>query len=67
MTYGEKLRTMRMAAGLTQPQLGAACEYPPGSADRIVRMWETDKQFPPIDKLRLLAAALKKTLDDVVP
>lgn len=67
MSYGEKLKSLRKAAGLTQRKLGEACGYGEGSAERIVQLWEHDKQFPPIDKLRLLAAALHVSLNEVIP
>jgi len=67
MTYAEKLRTLRLAAGLTQLKLGMACGYAKSSADRIVRHWESGTEYPPIDRLRLLAAALKVPLDAIIP
>lgn len=67
MTYGEKLRALRQAAGLTQLKLGMACGYDDKNADRQVRHWESGRSYPPIDKLRLLAAALKVPLDTLIP
>ena len=67
MSYGERIRALRVAQGLSQRKLGEACGYSAGSAERIVQLWEHDKQYPPIEKLRLLAAALNTSLDNVIP
>ena len=67
MTYGEKIKAMRVAAGLTQRQLGELCGLEGRSTDSTVQHWEHDRQLPPIKLLRTIAEALKVTLDDVVP
>ena len=67
MTYGEKIKAMRVAAGFTQQKLGELCGYEGRGAEGAVQGWEHDRNRPPIDKLRALAEALKVTLDDVVP
>ena len=67
MTYGEKLRSLRLAAGLTQKQLGMACGYDDKNADRNVRSWEADEMMPRLSMVRALAAALKVPLDTLIP
>lgn len=67
MTYREKLRQLRQAAGLTQKALGIACGYNESNASRNVRGWESGKSYPPITMLRALAKALGVSLDAVVP
>ena len=62
MTLGEKLKQYRAQAGLTQQEL----------ADRLfvtraaVSKWERDLGYPGIDSLRLLAAQMGCTLDELV-
>ena len=62
-----QLRTARVAAGLTQRQLGEMCGYTGNSAERTVQHWESGRSAPPIDKLRALANALHVTLDYLIP
>ena len=62
-----QLRAARIAAGLTQKQLGLACGYIESSAERTVQHWESGKQSPPLDKLRALADALHVSLDYLIP
>lgn len=62
-----QLRTARIAAGLTQRQLGEMCGYTGNSAERTVQHWESGRSAPPIDKLRALANALHVTLDYLIP
>ena len=65
--YGYKLRTMRLAVGLTQKQVGLACGFAEKTACTIVRHWEHGKQLPGIDRLRALAAALQVPVSQVLP
>jgi transcriptional regulator with XRE-family HTH domain len=67
MTYGEKIKAMRVAAGLTQQKLGELCGYTGRSAEVAVQCWEHSRQMPRLEIARALAEALKVTLDDVVP
>ena len=67
MTLGEKIKTARKTAGLTQKQLGLACGYVESSAERIVQHWEHDSCAPPLDKIRPLATALKVSIDYLIP
>jgi transcriptional regulator with XRE-family HTH domain len=67
MTYGEKIKAMRVAAGLTQQKLGELCGYEGRGAEGAVQKWEHDLQLPKLANARALAEALKVTLDDVVP
>ena len=62
MTLGEKLKQYRTDAGLTQEEL----------ADRLfvtraaVSKWERDLGYPGIDSLKLIAAQMGCTLDELV-
>ena len=67
MTYGEKIKAMRVAAGLTQQKLGELCGYEGRGAECAVQNWEYDRQMPRLEIARSLAKALKVTLDDVIP
>lgn len=62
-----QLRAARIAAGLTQRQLGEMCGYAGNSAERTVQNWEYGKQSPPLDRLRALADALHVSLDYLIP
>lgn len=62
-----QLRAARIAAGLTQRQLGEMCGYTGNSAERTVQNWEYGKQSPPLDRLRALADALHVSLDYLIP
>lgn len=65
--FGSYIRECRIAAGLTQKQLGEACGYTGESAEVSVRKWESDKTPVPLDRLRRLAAALNVSLDSLIP
>ena len=67
INYGLKIRAMRLAAGLTQTELGTACGYPASSARTIVQHWEHGRQMPGIDSLRTIAVVLQVPLNQVVP
>lgn len=62
-----QLRAARIAAGLTQRQLGEMCGYAGNSAERTVQHWESGRSMPPLDKLRALADALNVSLDYLIP
>lgn len=64
---GDYIRDCRIAAGMTQQQLGEACGYTGESAGATVRKWETEKNPVPLDRLRRLAAALNVSIDSLVP
>lgn len=66
-TIGEKIRAARVAAGLTQKQLGLAVGFSENSAERMIQKWEYGKQAPSLQYLRPLANALKVSLDYLVP
>ena len=65
--FGEYIKECRLAAGLTQKQLGLMCGYEESSADRVVQLWEHDKQPVPLNKLRILARSLDIPLDSLIP
>lgn len=66
-TIGEKIRAARVAAGLTQKQLGLAVGFSENSAERMIQKWEYGKQAPSLQYIRPLANALKVSLDYLVP
>lgn len=68
MTIGEKIRAARIAAGMTQKQLGLAIGIEKEKvAETMVQGWEYGKQAPSLQYLRPLANALKVSLDYLVP
>lgn len=62
MTLGEKIRTYRTRAGMTQEELAAKLFV----TRAAVSKWETDKGYPGIDSLRLIAKQFSVTLDELV-
>lgn len=66
-TFGAFIKERRKAAGLTQRQLGELCGYEGKNGERVVQLWEADKQPVPLDRLRRLAAALRVPLDSLIP
>lgn len=65
--FGDYIRECRIAAGLTQKQLGEACGYEGRSAITVIQKWETEQNPVPLDRLRRLAAALNVSLDSLIP
>lgn len=59
---GEKLKTARQAAGMTQAQLAAAV----GCTQKDVCRWETEEREPKARTLKKLANALGCSMDDLV-
>lgn len=66
-TIGEKIRAARVAAGLTQKQLGLAVGFSAGQAESRIQKWEYGTMQPSLQYLRPLANALKVSLDYLVP
>lgn len=67
-TIGEKIRAARVAAGLTQKQLGLAIGIEKEKvAETMVQGWEYGKCTPSLQYIRPLANALKVSLDYLVP
>lgn len=62
MTFGEKLRMLRTAQGLTQDELARKI-YVTRTA---VSKWEADRGFPNIDSLKLLASVFGVGLDELL-
>ena len=62
MTFGEKLKKLRINNGLTQDEL----------AERIyvtrtaISKWETDKGYPNIDSLKQLSNLFKISIDELI-
>lgn len=63
MTPSEFIALRRRALGLTQKQLGLLCGYTGRSAESVPQNWEKGRQPVPVEKLRVLAAALRVPLD----
>lgn len=62
MTLGEKLKKFRSETGMTQEELVARL-YVTRAA---VSKWETDRGYPAIDSLKLIARLMDCTLDELV-
>lgn len=67
LAYGQKLKAMRIAAGLAQRELGEACGFEGKVATTIVQHWEHGRRIPTTETLRSLATALRVPIDQVVP
>ncbi|MFD8251889.1 helix-turn-helix domain-containing protein [Streptomyces werraensis] len=60
--FGERLRAARLAADLTQMQLGERV----GRDHRTIHRWEYGQRVPNLDDLFLLSDALRVPLRDLV-
>lgn len=58
---GERIRSMRKGAGLTQDELAERC----GMKQQYIQYLETGKRKPGIEVLEKIAAALGKRIDFV--
>ena len=67
MTLGEKIKTARIAAGLTQRQLGEACGREGRRGENTVQHWEHDRREPALCEIRPLATALKVSIEYLIP
>lgn len=63
MTTGQRIRTARKKAGMTQAELAAKLEIPFQS----VSQWERDIRNPKYDTIRRIATALGVEWTDLVP
>ncbi len=60
--FGQRLRTLRQARGLTQIELGQMV----GLSQRMVGHYETHVKFPPAHIIPALAKALRVTTDELL-
>ena len=60
-TMGERLKRLREAAGMSQPQLADAAGVPVGT----LRQWEQDRRFPSWEGAVALADGLGVSLDEL--
>jgi transcriptional regulator with XRE-family HTH domain len=60
-TMGERLKRLREAAGLSQPQLAQATGVPVGS----LRQWEQDRRLPSLQGFITVADGLGVSLDEL--
>lgn len=67
MMTGEELRKARIKAGLTQKKLGLLIGYEEKSAERVVQLWEHDKQPIPIKYWKQLSKILRIPLEKFLP
>lgn len=58
---GERLKRLRQAVGLSQPQLAKAAQVPL----MTLRNWEQNRRIPRLDAAMSLARALGVTLDEL--
>lgn len=59
LTFGEKLKTARKSAGLTQEQLAEKLTV----SRQAVTKWEADRGLPDIENIRLIAKLLNVSID----
>ena len=59
MTFGEKLREARKAAGLSQEQFAEKMSV----SRSAVAKWESDKGLPDVNNLKVMAQLLGVTID----
>lgn len=67
INYGYMLRSLRLAVGLTQREVGEACGFTGPTATRSVQFWERGQRLPSIECLRPLATVLQVPINQVVP
>jgi transcriptional regulator with XRE-family HTH domain len=58
---GQRLKRLREAAGMSQPQLATAAHVPVST----LRNWEQDRRVPRLDAALSLARALRVSLDEL--
>ena len=58
----EKIKTLRLAAGLSQAQLARKRGY---DSISVICMWESGRRKPPTDKLPQLARVFGCSIDDL--
>lgn len=58
---GQRLKRLRKATGMSQPQLAEKMEVPVST----IRNWEQDRRVPRLDTAVILARALGVTLDEL--
>lgn len=61
-TFGDRLREARIAAGLTQEQLGFAL----GVTKSSVSAWENERETPGFKLLPELSRTLQRSLDELI-
>lgn len=64
---GEELKKARIRHGLTQEKLGLLLGYKINSAERVVQLWEHDKQAVPAKHWRALSKILNIPLENFIP
>ena len=62
MTFGEKLRKIRKAKGLTQTELAEMV----GMKQQMLASYEADSQIPAVTKVARLSKALGVTIEELV-
>jgi len=60
--FGERLKKLRLARGLTQSELGRMI----GASQRVVEYYENQSKFPPITFIPAIAKALKVSADELL-
>lgn len=64
MTFGEKLRQARVKAGLSQQDIANLFE--PALSRNAVANWELNNNLPDADRLKVLARAVRLSVDDLL-
>lgn len=66
-SFGYRLEHLRKLRGMTQKQLGMACDFPESSASVRIRQYESDSYYPKEDILEKLASALSVPVETLLP
>ena len=64
---GAELKKNRQRVNLTQKKLGELLGYKDCSAERVIQLWEHDKQPIPLQYFRALSKILEVPLEDFIP
>ena len=67
MTIAQLIYERRTALRLSRADIGSACGYTGAPARSIPARWELGQAFPPIERVRRLAAILRVPVDALVP
>lgn len=67
MTIAQLIYERRTALHLSRADIGRACGYTGAPARSIPARWELGQAFPPVERVRRLAAILRVPIDSLVP
>lgn len=65
--FGARLKTARIAAGLTQAELGkGAGEFGKDANKQSISDWEAERYYPKVDQLRMMCLTIGVSADELV-